>query len=143
MTYNKPCKFCGLPLTVESGPDSDPYWDKVFLDILACNRCADYRVKMGRLTRSARSVCLNLIQVINSDALDDKHREDIRKVLDTITRGISQAVCRFYNVSPAIWDQDFVEQLYEKPEKSHSIISVYVTMIKRMAAQQKPVLANT
>jgi len=137
MTHTKPCKFCGLPVTVESDPECPPEWAQSLLNMLACNRCADYRAAMGRIGAEIRKVCLNMIQMINGRVSTPEKEAKIRKAVENMTWKVAEATCKFYRVKNVIYDQDFVDQIMEHPDKSSKILSTYAGMVRQEARNQR------
>lgn len=132
MTHTKPCKFCGIPVAVESDPDFPPEWADVLLKLLSCNRCADYRSRMGRMGAEIRKICLNTIQTSN-----DESKAKSRKLLEGMTWKVAETTCKFYRVRNTIYSQDFVDQLMENPDKSSLILKTYAGMVRNEARQQR------
>lgn len=137
MTHTKPCKFCGIPVTVESDPDCPPEWAESLLKMLACNRCADYRARMGRIGAEIRKICLNLIQLINSKTATDEATGKARKLLEAMTWKVAEATCKFYRTRTTIYSQDFVDQIMEHPDKSSLILKTYAGMVRDEARRQR------
>jgi hypothetical protein len=136
MTHTKPCKFCGLPLTVESDPDCPAEWAESLLGLLACNRCADYRSRMATIGAEIRKICLNLIQMVNSKAMPPEVESKIRKLLEALTWKVAEATCRFHRIA-VIYDQDFVSQILENPDKSSAILKTYAGLVRDEARKQR------
>jgi len=136
MTHSKPCKFCGIPLTVESSHDCPADWSNVILGLLACNRCADYRSSMIRLNDSIRRTCQTFIQMHNAGAMNEETTTALRQTLGTLTKRVADAVCRFYRVA-LIWEPDFIQQLIDQPDKHTRVISTYTRLV-RESAKGKP-----
>lgn len=136
MTHTKPCKFCGIPVTVESDPDCPPEWAESLLKLLACNRCADYRAMMSKLGSAIRTVSLNYVQLVNSKTDDAEKTAKVRKSLEAMTWKVAEATCRFYRIK-TIYDQDFVSQIMEHPDKSSLILKTYAGLVRQEARNQK------
>lgn len=137
MTHTKPCKFCGIPVTVESDPDCPPEWAESLLNMLSCNRCADYRAAMGRIGAAIRKVCLNYIQLVNGKTITDDGRNKVRKGLEALTWKVADATCKFYRTRATIYSQDFVDQIMEHPDKSALILKTYAGMVRDEARKQR------
>lgn len=135
-THTKPCKFCGIPVTVSSDPDCPPDWAESLLKMLACNRCADYRAAMGRIGAAIRKVCLNYIQLVNGKTITDDGRSKVRKGLEALTWKVADATCKFYRIK-TLYDQDFVDQIMEHPDKSTLILKTYAGMVRDEARRQR------
>lgn len=136
MTHTKPCKFCGLPVTVQSDPDCPQEWAESLLKMLSCNRCADYRSAMGQIGAEIRKVCLGMIQMINGKVSTPDREAGIRKILERLTWKVAEATCRFYRIK-TIYDQDFVDQIMEHPDKSSAILRTYAGLVRQEARQQR------
>lgn len=137
MTHTKPCKFCGIPVTVQSDPECPPEWAESLLKLLACNRCADYRAMMSKLGSAIRTVCLNYVQLVNSKTDDAEKTSKVRKSLEAMTWKVAKATCDFYRTGNTIYSQDFVDQMMEHPDKSTLILKTYATMVRNEARQQR------
>lgn len=131
MTHTKNCKFCGLPVTVESHPDCPVEWAESLLKLLSCNRCADYRSAMARIGAAIRKVCLTMLQSNNPEV-----GAKSRKSLEALTWKVAEASCKFYRVN-TIYSQDFVDQLMENPDKSSLILKTYAGFVRDEARNQK------
>lgn len=136
MTHQQRCKFCGVMLTVESDPDCPQEWAESLLKLLACNRCADYRAKMTKIGVEIRRVCTNYIQLVNSKKGDEETKSKTRKLLEGMTWKVAEATCKFYG-TPFIYDQEFVDQIMEHPDKSTIILKAYAKTIREEARRQK------
>lgn len=137
MTHTKPCKFCGIPVTVQSGPDCPPKWAESLLNMLSCNRCADYRAAMGRIGAEIRKVCLSMIQMINGKVSTPEKEAGFRKMLEKMTWKVAEATCKFYRTKLVIYNQDFVDQIMEHPDRSSLILKTYAGMVRNEARQQR------
>lgn len=136
MTHTKGCKFCGVPVTVESDADCPMSWVDSLLGMLSCNRCADYRAGMSRIGAAIRKVCLNYIQLINSKTSTEDAAHKARKLLEGLTWKVADATCRFYRIK-TIYSHDFVDQIMEKPDKSAIILRTYAGLVRDEAKRQR------
>lgn len=137
MTHTKPCKFCGVPVTVESHADCPSEWVESLLKMLSCNRCADYRAKMSAIGSAIRKVCLNFVQLANSKTDDAEKTGKVRKSLEALTWKVAEATCKFYRTRAVIYNQDFVDQIMENPDRSSLILKTYAAMVRQEARQQR------
>lgn len=136
MTIQRPCKFCGVTVIVESDPGCPPEWANSLANMLACNRCADHRAEMNTLMQSMRKICLNLVQLLNGKKLTPATEQAARDAITTMTRRISASVCKFHRIN-IIYDNAFVEQIFEHPDKSGAVIAAYQAAIRVEARQQR------
>ena len=130
MTHQKACKFCGKQLTVESDNECPPEWVASLLPMLACNRCADYRARMAKLSDGIRFACLNYIQLVNCNKLTDEDTAKTRVTLTTLTKCVADVVCRFYSRVTA-WEPDFVQQLLDYPDKHAKVLATYISLVRK------------
>jgi hypothetical protein len=99
--------------------------------MLACNRCADYRSRMSSLLHSIRQTCLDYIQAFNSTAQKAMTEEFIAKTratLSRLTQALAASACRHRGIN-TIWEPDFIQQLFDMPEKSNKVVAAYLRLL--------------
>ena len=131
MTHHARCKFCQIPITVDSDPNCPQEWALLLASMLACNRCADYRARMSSLLDSIRFTCLNYIQAHNSPdqkALTDVFMDKTRAALNRLTQGVAAASCRHRGIN-TVWEPDFTQQLIDMPDKSNKVVAAYLRLL--------------
>lgn len=118
------CKICKRPLTVDCDDDYAAMGDPFKLSKMAtCNSCYDMRDERLRYEQYTVNWCNRLLCAPKKNR--DQHVQDIREALFKCTRKYAEIVARINRSSRVFWDDELVNLLMDKPEKSGDILRHY------------------
>lgn len=119
------CKFCRKELHLKMDSACPKAMADFWLTIAACDRCADYRTGLDRLSGAMTNVCRALMLVRGGEAANrERVEERCRTLLTELTRKYAELVCDFYRKT-TVWEPGFPEMLFNHPEKAGTALGVY------------------
>lgn len=131
------CKVCKQPGVTQWVPNT-MFTIERWKSWLCCNRCADFMAVRSKISNKIVSLCTRLYTARRFNAKDVNELEvAIREKLSEATKILARATCDYYRIT-RVWDEDFVAQLVEQPEKAWAVLRVYHRGIKQLAAQPVP-----
>lgn len=133
ISYN--CKFCGLPGSAEAGEGASMFDVERWRTILACNRCADYRVSTRTLCDKIHTTCAFLLFGRNGRP-EVKSEDKFRVKLTDLTKQLATVACKHRWIQN-IWDVAFVDMLIEKPDCCRIVTGKYLRDIEKMPTGRK------
>lgn len=117
------CRLCLKPLTVEVddsyGEHGDPF---KLLPMATCNRCFDLRETRIRIESQVARASRMLIMQPKMDA---SIRNKIRDSLRIATQAYARYVADLNNSKVMAWNEDFVDLIMEKPDRSLTALTLY------------------
>jgi hypothetical protein len=136
-TFSYNCKFCGKPGTCQA--DESGLWmfhPEIWLPKMACNRCGKFMEESRTHGDAIAKVCRTL-QTCRT-GLDERRKQEIEATaklkLVMLTKRLAMLVCDYHRVTN-VWDQEFCEILFEKPEFCRMSIRVYLRGIRHVAKE--------
>lgn len=134
MTIVTSCKFCKGPITATAHPDCPELHLEAWKPLLCCNRCGEFQEWFRRIINRARAAAGEWAVLLPTKR--EAGRQDTAEKLAQITRRIADVVCRFYRIG-YYWDQDFIDQIMEQPDKTERIIRAYENGCRREGLRQR------
>jgi hypothetical protein len=128
------CRICQLPIELQQDDDCPAFNAAVLKKLVVCNRCGEFRKAWWRIEDAIKMVCMQLWSERTRRAPDSDIIATSRRNLMELTHKLCARTCEHYRVR-FFWQEDFVEQLMELPEKAGIILKVYE---KSMANQREP-----
>ena len=133
------CKFCKKPGDAKfDGTNPDVvYKMPLWLSMLACDRCADYRMERRKFIEGIRKAC-NSYQAALSDMSGERlaaKRNAVEAALEHATKKLSAVVCEHYRVTN-VWHREFVNMLMDHPDNWLTIVNKYVKGIASIHFQE-------
>jgi hypothetical protein len=121
MTHDTTCKFCGVPVEVTMDDDYAAIGDQFkLLPKVACNRCADFRVKKRQLFQRIDDA-VRLMRLIPGREIDtkEKAKDAVRLMLQQWFRMLAtHRKCRVPE-----WDEEILNVIVENPQELWNAIS--------------------
>jgi hypothetical protein len=134
------CKMCKKPFSVEVADDYAALGDQFkLLPMACCNRCYDYVTGKRNVTKRIFEVCheLQLARIsIRPDKRADKEKL-FSETLAILTKKFGVIVSEYYNCN-YFWGPEFVDQLFEFPDRAGTILNNYMTTYKRCVVDPQP-----
>lgn len=122
--YN--CKFCkreGIAQYDETVVGNVDNWKPY----LSCDPCASYHTRRLTLEDKIYNACTRLIIHKGNPDVAGKVRDKLKR----LTQSYAAIVCKYLNKGYC-WEEDFVEQLIECPNKCRKICYQYRKMVNQM-----------
>jgi hypothetical protein len=128
------CRFCGAKHVAEYDDDCPGMQLESWMKLICCNRCADYNVGRRDITDGIAAAC-RLVQIgtFNGKRLAQEKEASVREALTKLTKRYATLICDSLRLTN-VWDPDFVNQLFEHPDKWPTILRAYVTGLKSIKA---------
>lgn len=106
-------------------------------DKLACNPCADFTTKKNRIVDRILRIAykLSVARKIGLPNLQDIERVALEK-LTAYSRDFAKVICDRNNIE-MVWEQDFPQQIFEKPELAVQHLKFYARGMASVAANAK------
>ena len=130
--YN--CKICGKQGTSSYDPKCPIKDLKAWVSMLTCNPCHDFRSEFRRVGNLIANASYKLMQ--SRTTLQNDGEAKIRPVIDQLTKKVCSVVCNHYRVTN-VWDQSFVDQIMEKPDRAWAFIHFYRKGVEQLAKQAR------
>jgi hypothetical protein len=128
------CRICKVPIELQQDDDCPAFQADVLRKMVVCNRCGDFRKVWWRIEDAIKGVCMQVWTEQSRAKPDSDTLALCRRRLLDLTRKLCARTCDHYRVQ-FFWQEDFVEQLMEKPEKAGMILGIYE---KSTAKQREP-----
>lgn len=122
------CRACKKPLSLEADEQCEPAWLRVFVGMVACNRCADLRQHRLVVTRKIYELCRYLIAIASFSMKDSDRkikRAHIREALSIQTKEYARWFRKALNGHTEVWSDDFVDLLMDKPDQADTLLKMY------------------
>ena len=129
------CVFCKTPLEVRIDPECPGGRLEKLLPLAACNRCADHKHRMRPMRDRLKNLCEHfcIIRATTPKEITPKYQQNFRDDLVTITKRIMNEITD-YNHLQNFWQEDFVIQLLEHPDKWGMILRTLEDGILKMGS---------
>jgi hypothetical protein len=128
------CKICRKSMTVHSDPDCPPEWSAVFLPMVICMRCDEFRERRENVTERIKRVCERLAGLGEVTA---EVRKTIREKLLAATREFAQIQSDFHRAPSVMWTPEFTDMLMDQPLKWGMVLNVYRNQFKQWLRQYR------
>lgn len=131
--YN--CKFCGKPGSVEVEDNAATmFCIEKWAKMIACVRCADYRVARRRIADAVKKGCIALVQTRMTPNSKVKELEaQLRPKLDKLGKDFTELANRHYRTK-FDYNSCFTDELMTQPDKHLSVMVVLESSIRRSKA---------
>ena len=136
MKVETKCKFCHRPIVMEvdqAGFENPAINAKLWLTQVSCNSCANYYCKRKTIGEGIISACVILANARRLGA-DQKIESAICEKLTSLTKKLAEHVCGFHRLETQ-WDADMVDTLMRSPEKSSTVLNIYIRGVRIIREQ--------
>lgn len=125
------CKFCGRDgITQADERGLEMINLQKWIPNICCNRCGKYMDDKRRVMAGIAKVCRELEM-----GKPDKKPDSAMEALRVLTRKMANIVCDYYHVQ-FFWEQDFAQQIFEKPSKCYAILAAYMRGVASLRNKQ-------
>lgn len=125
------CHHCGREGIAKASDDGDREWNATLAKLLVCDWCADYLHGKRGYGCAIANVCAQ-VRGRQLTKPDQEVEEEARIKLRKLTWEYAQIICRYRRVEN-VWEQDFVEQLVERPDMCWVILRAYEDGLRQTA----------
>jgi hypothetical protein len=136
MNFAYTCKFCGKPGIVTADEAGlEMFKPEVWIPKICCNRCGAFMEKKRGLEAALVKAC-RVLQTCRTNFDAEKRQGTETKTRDSIvaiSRKFCEMVCNHFRVQ-TVWDGDFPQMMFDKPEKVGNYIGEYVRSIRKISA---------
>lgn len=129
------CKFCGRQIDIRFDAhdtydyQTDPYQLLRLLPLIACNRCADFRVERRRVFGTIKRLCEQIIfrSYASAKPVDEGIREGLREMLKRYMR----LIAGHRSVPVPDWDEGILESVLARPSAFGDVLRKVSEMFKQ------------
>lgn len=135
------CPMCGIPGVAQYESEfveNAEFWSS----ILHCNRCADLKATVMKLTDRAVHCAVSFCTYKNTGKLTNEIEKEIREKLSVVTQEVAHASAKRFRTLNR-WQYDFVNFILENPSKTEKFIRQYVVEDQKEFRQRNAQIAST
>jgi hypothetical protein len=132
------CRYCGAKRIAEYDDDCPGMHLEKWLKLICCNRCADYNVDRREITDGIAASCRQIqIGTFNGKKLAPEKEAFVRETLTKLTKRYTTLLCDSLGLTN-VWDSDFVNQLFDHPDKWPKILRLYMEELEALKRRIQP-----
>jgi hypothetical protein len=129
MRIETKCKFCGRLITLDCEDNSAAIEAAdVFMDMIACNPCGDFRVDRRKIVDNLKRICFNL-----RDAGRAGQTDKVKEAISVLCKRYLRLTAEFRGIDAPVYEEGMTEDLMRAPLKWPAALS----LLNQMARQQR------
>ena len=124
------CRICRTEHVAQADDCCPSEWITGLATILVCDRCCDYRVGRRKYGEMIARACGEIrAAALTPKGVPAEMRQSMEALLRNLTQSYARIVCRYHGLGD-MWDEDFVNQLIDYPDRAWTILRAYEDQVR-------------